>query len=47
MNLTDIFENAFAESSEAFAKSKDLRNLATGKQILKASNQNIGNQIIK
>ena len=34
--ILTIFENSFAESSESFARSLDLRDLATGKQILKA-----------
>mgnify|MGYP007000176650 CR=1 len=44
--ITTVFENAFAISSENFAKSNKLRNLAVGKKIV-ATNDNNSKKEIK
>ncbi len=43
--ITTVFENAFAISSENFAKSNKLRNLAVGKKIVVASDNNSKKEI--
>jgi len=43
--ITTVFENAFAISSENFAKSNKLRNLAVGKKIVAASDNNSKKEI--